>query len=303
MVLFAIFMCVNLASCSSDDVVENQEPQKITVSLDCVGEILDVTHEPLLRTARCNLYEISVYTEDGAKYAVGSFDAIDNLTIDLLDGKTYSFKVSYTLNYPNTPTNKFNYSVSSGSNALTPEYYRFFDVYYGAIDKYTPTINGNVEIYMKRMSFGLKLVANGLVDGASIRTELKRNYYDTTTEAPETLTYSSPECEKIYSFTENTWDKVYQGVLENGDYVNYYETASLQIFLTRTDGIEVDLGKYDILVERNKKICVNINIGESASMTSNGIVITQEEEEMSDGKQYEIDGEEGTITETPIITE
>ena len=303
MALLAVLMCANLVACGGDDVVENQEPQKYTISLACVGEILDVTHEPLSRADRVNLYEISVYTEDGAKYAFGSFDAIDNLTIDLLDGKTYSFKVSYTLNYPVAPTNKFNYSVSSDSNVLTPEYYRFFDVYYGAIDEYTPTLNGNVEIYMKRMSFGLKLVANDIADGASIRTELKRNSYDTTTEAPETLTYSSPECEKIYSFTSNTWDEVYQGILVDGNYVNYYETATLQIFLKRIDGIEVDLGKYDILVERNKKICVNINLGESDSLISNGITITQEEEEMTDGKQYEVDGEEGTITEVTITTE
>lgn len=297
MAIFAIFMCVNFSSCNGEENEEGQETKKHTISLSFVGEILDMTHEPLTRSDVHNLYEISVYTENGSKYATGSFDVIDNLTIDLLDDEKYSFKVSYTLNYPTPPTNKFNYSAGSSSNVILPEYYRTFDVYYGGIDDYTPTLNGSVEIYMKRMSFGLKLVAVNIADGASVRTVLKRNSSDETTQSPKILTYSSPECDMIYSFTENTWDKVYQGVWVNDEYVNYYETAQLKIFLTRKDGIEVNLGTYDILVERNKKLCVKINIGERDSAISNGLTITQEDIGITDGKQYEVNGDEETITE------
>lgn len=303
MALLAVVMSINFTSCSDDDVMEI--PQRYTISLACAGEILDISDEPLTRTNKSNIYEITVYA-DGAKYATGSFDTVDNLTIDLLEGKIYSFKVSYTLDYVITPTNKFNYSVGSSSSGTvyTPEFYRKFDVYYGTYENYTPSANGSIEIYMKRMSFGLKLIAEDLTEGMSIKTKLKRNYNDSTTESPETLTYSSPECERIYSFEGNdSWDKVYQGVRKDEEYVNYYETAILQIILVRSDNIEVDLGTYNIIVERNKKTCITIKAGNSGSKLSNGVVITAENEEMTDGKQYEIDGKEGTITETSIVTE
>lgn len=297
--LLAIVICVNFTACNKDNEVKEQgEKKTYTISLACVGEILDVTHEPLTKAATSNIYEITV-NADGLKYATGSFDNIDNLTINLLEGKIYSFKVSYTLDYTITPTNKFNYSTgSSDSGAYMPEYYRSFDVYYGAINEYTPTANGGVEIYMKRMSFGLKLTAEDLSEGMSIKAKLKRNSYDDTTEAPQNLTYDSPTCEKIYSFHgNNTWDEVYQGVEVEGEYVNYYETAILQLILVREDGIEVDLGTHNIIVERNKKTSVSIKIGDIASKLPTGITITAETEEMTDGKQYEIDSEEGSITE------
>ena len=152
------------------------------------------------------------------------------------------------------------------------------------------------------MTFGLKLVAENLADGASIKTRLQRRsimMVDTSTPAPDVLTNSSPECEKIYSFHEAMWETVYNGTLKDDQYVNYNETADLQIILTRVDGIEVDLGTYAINIERNKKTCVNINVGDSDSIITNRISITLEDENITDGKQYNVDASEGTITESP----
>ena len=301
MALFAVLMCVNFASCSSDDIVENTKLQKHTISLACVGEILDITHEPLSRTGETennNIYEISVFTEDGLRYAYGSFKTQDNLTIDLLDGETYSFKVSYTLNSTITPLNQFNYSVGSSNNTndlITERCYSSLEVYYGALDEYTPEVNGSVEINMKRMSFGLKLTASGLADGASLRTALKNNIH--STPVTTTLTSDNLVSDKKYTFYNSLWDNVYKGVLVNEEYVNYSEIAKLQIILQRIDGIEVNLGEFDILLERNKKTCVTIKIDENDSKLSNGIVIIENDGEITDGKEYEVDGDKGTIEE------
>ena len=298
MALLAVVMSINFTSCSDDDVMET--PQRYTISLACAGEILDISDEPLTRANKSNIYEITVYA-DGAKYATGSFDSVENVTIDLVSGKTYSFKASYVIDSSQQPTNKFDYSVDTGGGAILPKYYyNGGGCYYGAIDKYTPEKNEKIEIYMKRMSFGLKLMASNLIDGASLKTIFKRNSYDSGHE--EILTYNSPECDNLYSFSSNTWDEVFRGTLVDEEYVNYYETAILQLILKRTDGIEVNLGKYPIRVERNKKIYVKINVNENESISSK-IQITLEEEDMTDGNQYEIDGKEGTITETSIVTE
>lgn len=306
MTLLAIVIGVSLTSCSK---YLNNTSHKFSISLSCVGEILDISHESLTKSSNAtsnNIYSITIYTEDnGYIYATGTFNNLDDLKVDLLDGKTYSFKASYVINSSIDASNQFDYTVMPSNNIvgdlLRERIYSSYDVYYGTIAGYTPQVNDSVEIYMKRMSFGFKLIANSLNDGASIKAALTNEVH--STPAYTTLTYSLSECDKIYSFDKSIWDNVYKGVLIDTEYVNYSETAKLEIILKRIDGIEVNLGKYDILLERNKKTIVNINIGEIDSSMSNGIVITQEKEEMSDGKQYDINGSEGTIIETPIVTE
>lgn len=306
MALIAILMNSNLTSCSKDNAAENREPQRLTIPLTCVGEILDVTHENLTRLGENSSsgdYEIYVYTSNGLTYASGVFDIINNITIELLDNETYRFEVIY---YPDRSwgaSNKFTYNVSTPNEDYSiPGCYRDDDIYYGTLSGYSPNIDEGVEIYLKRMTFGLKLVAENLADGASIKTRLRRRpimMVDTSTPAPDVLTNSSPECEKIYSFHEAMWETVYNGTLKDDQYVNYNETADLQIILTRVDGIEVDLGTYDINIERNKKTCVNINVGDSDSIITNRISITLEDENITDGSQYNVDASEGTITESP----
>lgn len=308
MALIAILMNSNLTSCSMYDPAENSEPQRLTIPLTCVGEILDVTHENLTRSGENSSsgdYEIYVYTSNGLTYASGSFDIINNITIELLDNETYRFEVIY---YPDRSwgaANKFTYNVSTpnpNDDYILPGCYCDDDIYYGTLSGYSPNIDEGVEIYLKRMTFGLKLVAENLADGASIKTRLQRRLMtmeDTATPAPDVLTNSSPECEKIYSFHKAMWKTVYNGTLKDDQYVNYNETADLQIILTRVDGIEVDLGTYAINIERNKKTCVNINVGDSDSIITNRISITLEDENITDGKQYKVDTSEGTITESP----
>lgn len=297
MVLFAVLMCVNFASCSNDDDVDNQEAQKYTISLGCVGEILNVTQEPLSRAETPNLYEITVYQGKYAdyKYATGTFSSKDNITIDLVEGEIYKFEIYYRYN-TDEATNAFAYELEEvGMERVKTVYNEDHDYYYGLLEGYTPEINGNVDIYLKRMSFGLNISVNGLVEGTSLDVAINNLNINFTPESP---TY-----DKILSFGTSVKTKIkeyYDGVLENDEYVDYYERAGLKLVLTRVDGMQVDLGSHGIKVQRNKTTKVIINIGDIATTTSNGLSITVENEEITDGSQYQIDADAGTIIETPI---
>ena len=104
----------------------------------------------------------------------------------------------------------------------------------------------------------------------------------------------------IYSFPDWKYSKVYKGVSSGDTYVNYYENADLKIILKRVDGVQQTLAEETIIVERNKKTYATINVGKKDDALSSGITITIDDEDMSDGTQYDIDGEEGTITKTEI---
>ena len=305
MALFAVLMCVNFASCSNDDGVENQEPQKYTISLGCVGEILNVTHEPLSRTeALSGLYTVKVLS-DGMVYAEGTFNSVENLTVELIASKIYNFEVTYEPNNSSEPTKEFKYEAYAPSSTIYLPYYEESDFYYGLSEGYAPSINGSVEIYMKRIAFGIKATVNNLADGATVSVNLKRGYVPTVLSLE--LTSSKQTNEKIFTIAHgdyaNTYSNIYKGILTDGEYVNYYEEANLSIILTRVDGKEVVLIDDVIIIERNKKSCITITIGDSDTETSNGLSITKEDEEMGDGNQYKIDGDAGTIIDTTISTE
>ena len=297
MALIAILMCVNFTSCSNEDVVETQKSQKVTVSLGCVGEILDITHEPLSRAETPNLYTIIVYEGD-YRYASGSFASKDNITIDLFQDKTYKFEVYYRY-YSGTqsPTNQFTYELQSVTDVLPLlDFKKDDDYYYGLTEGYVPSLNESVEIYMKRMVFGLNVKAEGLSEGASLNVKFKSNEFS--------LTSASNEFDNIFSFQAGgarlLMENIYKGVYVDDEYVNYFSTISMKITLTRVDGIEENLGSHDIRIERNKKTYITIKVGNKDMATSNGFEIEIENDDMGDGNQYEFDVEEGTIIDTTI---
>ena len=302
MALFAVLMCVNFASCSNEDEVESQETDKIKVSLGCTGEIIDITQEPLTRTETTSgIYTILVFSDDMV-YAEGTFSSVENLSIELIASKTYNFEVKYKPNSSDTPTDEFEYKTRRPSIESMMPYYEESDLYYGLYEGYTPTVDGEVEIYMRRMSFGIKATVNNLVEGAKVNVILQRG--NVTKKLNMELTKAKPSDEKTFTLAygdyDKTFSKIYKGLGTKDNYVNYYEEANLHIVLTRIDGKEVALLNEPIIIERNKRSCITINIGNSASGTSNDFSITQEKEGMVDGNTYEVEGEEGTIVDTTI---
>ena len=303
MALAAILMCVNFVACSTDDSGEMKESQICKVSLNCIGEILDITKEPLSRSeTSTGVYSIKVITGNNV-YAEGSFASVENLTIDLLEGDAYNFIATYEPNSTDTPTNEFDYELKALTNnsVVVHSNYELSDAYYGVCEDYTPAVNKSVEIFMKRMAFGLKVLSKELGEGATIKVNIRPkdfSIYKTICE----LSSNAVTHEGIYIF--DCFSDVYKGVLVNDEYVNYFEEALLQIILKRVDGVEVVLVEDKIIeLERNRKTNITINVGQSDTTISNGATITLEDEEMVNGKQFEVDGEDKTIVEVPIEVE
>lgn len=317
MVLAAVLMCVNFASCSNEEELVTDNPQEgkyITVGLGCKGEFLDFADSPLGRSTDDELYGIQVYTltensnyTDGYEqtyYAYGMFTSLDNVKIKLLDNQLYRFEVSIVIDplknggsyydWFNQPSTEFTYSTTEHIY-VDDISHRKHDRFYGKLDKYTPEENGSVDIYTKRVSYGAKYIAQELTEGTlSVDVIPEGTYgYDYTVE----LTSEAPINDDIYTFTsiqsawKGIWDK------ETEEYKNYYKNKKLSINWTKADGTVLPLGTYTVTFKRNVKTTIKIK-AENLN-TESGIKVYKEEVSMIDDENiYEING--GTITEVPV---
>lgn len=314
----ALFMTVNFTSCNNEGITpEDQEEKYIEVDLGCTGEILDIENSPLAKTTTTTneVYNIAVFSlgetimADGyvhyleTPYATGTFTgSLQGVVIRLLEGKNYRFKVSINLYNDGkdygTNSREFNYNASSYISNPTVDHYN--EGYYGELDKYTPVEGGSVLINTKRVSYGVKFVAEGLTEG-TLNVIAVPNSSPACSYSVQ-LTTDNKTVEKIYSFPNTLeawrgrWVSV-EGGTGAGTYVNYYEDYDLTITWTKADGSVVPLGTFSVTFERNVKTTVKIKAEEAGS--SNGITVVKENVPMvDDDKEYQISG--GTVTEVPV---
>lgn len=236
MAMMAVMMCMNFASCSSEDVLVSEdpkEPEYVTVGLGCTGEFLEFSESQMGRAATDELYGIEVFalTENGtdsygnpiyseANYAHGMFTSLDNVKIKLLEEQKYRFEVSividpfkkydssyswfgysYSYNsYFNQHGTEFVYSSSDGLYLTDISgYYEQYnhDRYYGKLDVYTPEQNESVEIHTKRVAYGVKFEATGLGDGDTFLVEVKKPGY---LDKFYNIEFGAENYEGIYTF-------------------------------------------------------------------------------------------------------
>ncbi len=331
MALLATLMAVNFTACTNDEEPANPDsPKMLNVSLGCIGEILDVTEDPLgSRAAGNDLYAIQVYTYDEKTmegvaavpytnekpYAYGVFTSLEDVTIGLLEGYKYRFQASMVVDgqingfyFYNNGYNKFTFSTSDYINNISSHCYGNQDIendrYYGELDEYTPTENGNAEIYMKRVSYGAKYIAKDLSEG-ELNINVGSSSYNT--DYSLILTPEVSEDDGIYTFRDIL--QAYRGVWQNTGYDpetghptgqfadSYTETKDITVSWTKADGEVTPLGTYQITFKRNKKTTITIKAEEIT--TSNGITVTMEETPMVDDDSYVIEG--GQITVVPIV--
>ena len=318
MALFAVLMCVNFASCSSDDVIPNepQKPKEYTVSLGFTGEI-SISESPLSRASENNLYGIQVYScpNNGTSttysyYAYGLFDDTSLINIKLLEGYKYKFvatmvvdgknAIKSTNNVYSSPfnstslDNKFIYSkdehiagtsgVSVGNVHLVGHTRSYvhpnINRFYGETTDYIPESNKNVEIDMKRMAFGIKYVSDLLEGSLKIALE----------GAPEVvITYPETGHEDIYAF------QYIQAAFNKEE--QHSEQISTTITWTKDDGVVIPLGTHNITFKRNILTTITIKVADIT--TENGIGITLENKEM-DTENITI--ENGEIVDTNVNT-
>jgi hypothetical protein len=337
MAMMAVMMCMNFASCSSEDVLVSEDPKEpkyVTVGLGCTGEFLEFSESQMGRAATDELYGIQVYalTENGTDsygnptyqstyYAYGMFTSLDDVKIKLLEDQKYRFEVSIVIDpfkngsdvwfnkhyssYFNENGTEFVYS--STDNHFYPSYVSGFqynyDRYYGELDVYTPKQNESVEIHTKRVAYGVKYEATGLGDGDTFLVEVKRagdlyKLYD--------IEFGAENYEGIYTFYSiyGAWrgreiSGSYDSTTGEYEYENYYSDKHLTISWKKADGTVVPMGTYTVTFKRNVKTTIRIK-AENLDL-DNGILVYKEEVSMADDDViYDISG--GTVVEKDVTS-
>lgn len=289
--LFAVLMCVNFASCSSENDVP-QSDEKVTVNFKYTGHILDIQNSPLGRAAGDDLYAIQVYTitntGDKVPYAFGAFASLEDVTIELIKSQKYKFETTVVIDgydkfdldgdffwseVKNEYLDKFTYKSNLKIYPEQTESYTDlpFDRYYGVLEEYSPTEDGIVIIDTKRMSYGIKFVAEQMNNGY---LTVKYDYAYLVSETVN-LTIDQPEYEKIYTF---------EGLLSN--VYKFYDTHEGGINFTviwkqNDDDEGTSLGTYTVKIKPNVKSTVKINVN-SIGTTPNGITINVDNSKMNE---------------------
>ena len=318
MALFAVLMCVNFASCSSDENDVPQKAEEILVSFGLCGEI-NVSESPLSRTEeKPDLYGIQIYscpnslestTSEYTPFAYGIFDDVSSITASLLKG--YKYKVSILLikngknilrvNDYGEYVSPFNAALSNSFTLSTEEAIKpghtisysdgtqyFNDAvekYYGETTDFIPSDeNNSIDIFMKKMFFGGKFIAENLTEGtlSIIFEEFIAPQIDII--SPETT------IQKLFALRD------VRSAYNSEDYTN---DIKITLIWTKADGAEVPLGIYTIQFKRNKLHTIRIKIKEVNS--TSGIGIELEEGEFEAGDEMII--EDGEIVDTSVGTE
>lgn len=315
MALFAVLMCVNFASCSSEEDVEldvPQKPKEYMVSLGFTGEI-SVSESPLSRTEpeeKNDLYGFMIYSCPNVEgkttyepYAHGLFDDITSLKVKLLEGYKYKFTTtmivngkkvirdtsgsgSYTFPFIMNLAKDFYYSDAFKYYVECPQIndYEIYtaDRYYGETAGFIPSEeNSSVGIYMKRVVFGAKFVAENLTEGTLYVSLEKAPYIH--------LTPDENEYENIFTL------RGIKTAYESDDYV---EDVKVNLKWKKEDEVYVPLGEHTISFKRNKLTTVTIKVADLSS--DKNISIELEDEEMGEGDNITI--ENGKIIDTNVNT-
>lgn len=242
-----------------------------------------------------------------AHYAYGLFDNLDNVTITLLDGNEYRFQVrlvkdgkeriehpymsdGYYYAHPfftngssntgYTPIGQvFNYSASTyfpfpnspyvlhQLNALIS--YPDVDSYYGELSGFVPGNSQTATINVKRVAFGLHVIADGLTEGKLI----------IQMEGAPALEIAYPETEmdKIVSMSD---------VSAAWTTDNYKVSLSTSFSWVKDNEEEVPLATQSLDFYRNKKTTITVQVQNNNPGAS--LAVIPENTPMGDGGSYNI---------------
>ena len=326
MALFAVLMCVNFASCSNENEIVPNEPQKpkeYTVSLGFTGDI-SISESPLSRTTEkeTDLYGFIVLSkptneENNAYtniYAYGLFDDVSNLNIKLLEGYKYKFVSTMVVNGTNVifwnPSNEFkSYGLPfrmllknafTYSEAGCPYEYnlRFSDSSTGSTYNITHSLPIADRYYGELLDFKpsdesnkANIYMERTVFGAKFVSENLNEgklKIEMTGAALIELTPDKTQIENIYTISPNS-------AYGKGEISVSHATT---ITWEKSDGAIVPLGEFNLTFKRNKMTTVTIKVNDMSA--ENGIGITLDDEEMTEGDNITI--ENGKIIDTNVNT-
>lgn len=270
---------------------ENSSDSIIIIGINLTGDI--ALEESILtrsETESTDLIGIQVY-KNGAYYCYGLFDCMQDVKIALKAGYSYKFECTeikdgkellfndrdyhYTgspfglgvYNRWNGCDNSFHYNSSMGmedlhSNGITPKgvswytkvgYCKPFDRFYGEVTDYTPTVDGVLDLPLKRVSFGLKVKVSGITDG-SVSVTCKNNY--NTFYSNSNITSNIESEGQLFSMY-NIYD-----AWQYAD-ADYQEAVELSVVWTRGNGIVQNLGTKTAYVKRNVMNIIKVRLSKN----------------------------------------
>lgn len=170
--------------------------------------------------------------------------------------------------------NGFDYSGVSmtylNSSYLQTEYRSFYknsevDRLYGELSDYTPSVNGVVNLELKRVSFGFKLKVYNIKEG-TVSLICKNDYKTFATASNLTSDYETESA--IYSMADiySAW--------QNADY-DYTEPLTLTVTWERAGGLISDTWTKTIQVKRNVMNTIRIKMG-TDEKEDTGVGVTPE---------------------------
>lgn len=304
--LFIMLAVVGFVGCQQDEAYSDEAQEVITVSLKLNGEI-STDESPITRadTESRDLIGIAVY-KGTSEFAYGIFDNMNDVKINLLAGNKYQFKCTLIkdakdiLYFNGDETSKYRFSytypfhvgniycnapfrygsfddcvqckyVSTDYNSKT--YCAKIDRFYGEANEYTPTVNGVVNIDLKRVSFGIKVKVTGITDG-SVDVTCKNSYNTFVSQTGLTSNFESSG--KMFSL---------YNIIDAWQYADsdYQEQIQVSVVWTRGVGIVQDLGTQTVYVKRNAMNIVHIKLSSDDSDVEVGV--DPEDEDMDDEEE------------------
>lgn len=298
-----------MASCSSstDELVPNESEQQefVKVPIGFSGEILDIEESPLTRanTAK-DWYAFQVYSAPlnqeytyYEKYAYGFFDNKKDMIINLKKGYKYKFEVqmikdgsekvhSFSLSNAGWTGigNSFFVSSDEGVRYMHEGYlylqhpYETFDRpnvdrFFGSCENFVPEKGKNVDINMKRVSFGAKFVPKKFTEG-----KLEINVEGAPTLYMDSA--SDKDVQDIISF--NRLESAYSSTEE------YSEDIAVNIVWVKENNQRIPIASQNVTFKRNKLSTITFEVKEQTEKNSIDLSC---DEVMQDGDTVEIGGD------------
>ncbi len=300
-------MMLFMVGCSQEEITSSSEENAeiIPVKIALGGDLIQTEESPLSRaeTDSRDLYGIQVY-KDGSHFAYGMFDKTEQININLLAGGTYKFvctaiKDGKDLLYKNSAGRYIYYPFIGGgelyglvNDFVYSKVYTYGDLaygrvsmsgdvngyacrainrFYGELDNYTPSVNGIVNLELKRVSFGIKVKVSNITDGdVSVKC-----YNDYNTFVDVSGLTSNYESEGAFFSMANVYDAWQYAS-------NYLENITMVVTWNRGVGVTQSWTK-TIQVKRNVMNTIRIKLG--ADDSDIGVGVTPEGGEMGDEEE------------------
>lgn len=242
-------------------------------------------------------------------YAYGVFDTLEGLTITLLGGREYVFKANLVIDgkellkdyadgystpfaHYGTPSGftpvgtVFNYTADQylPYNIWNPDevyladgnsyYHPEIDRYYGELEGFVPDDSNSVTIEMKRMVFGMNVIAEGLTEG-KLKVQMAN--------APlKEIVYPETELDEIFSL---------KNVYDAWPAENYKETITVSFTWVKDNEEETLLASGEFDFYRNKKTTITVQVQSQNPQAP--VSVSLDDTPMGDGGTYEI-GDNGS---------